>query len=501
MMWASLLLLVAWLLAAPVFLAAQGNYNPRDDQYRVLGLVRAKSQYDQAATALQRAKRLHGEEVISTAELDQTHAAWERARVDYMQQALAVASAAPHVSIERVLKSRTPDGRNLVRLTLRNTTGGGAEDAQLSRLLDREMLSQLRAGPITNVYVSLKSEPGPPGTIISQPYERKIPALRAGQAATVAFHLLRDMDELVVAVGYAGTVEERKVFLEKDASANIVAVQSAQFSQETDLGGQATYDLRLERFTSDDNVFRLDVLGLPQGVRHEFRDPETGARLGQIRFPEGQSQKNLQLVVSLPQRTTGAFRTDEPIRFWTLALDEAAAAQLQQMSAGPTPVGAEAMAELRAGKTPLELVPRGVGRIQVRAVNLYHEIAPGDSVVMEVVMRNSGSRSLDNVRLRVDAPLGWQTRTSPELIPDLPTDVEQTVTVFLIPPREVPVGDYEARLKTESAGADRRIETEDKTVRIHVGSATNWVGTGALALLLLGLVGGVVAAGVRLAKR
>jgi hypothetical protein len=45
------------------------------------------------------------------------------------------------------------------------------------------------------------------------------------------------------------------------------------------------------------------------------------------------------------------------------------------------------------------------------------------------------------------------------------------------------------------------VEVDDKTIRIHVASAANWLGTGMLVLLLAGLVAGVVVAGVRLAKR
>jgi hypothetical protein len=476
----------------------QSAYDPRDDQYRLLGLVRAQAEYERAAAEHQRALELFERGLISEQELADVRQTFERARVNYLQQSLAVIFASPHVTIDRAVKSRAPDGKSYVRLTLRNTTGGSIESAKLSELIEEDLLESLKPDEISNVYVSLKAEPGISGAIISSPYEHHIATMRVGEPVTVSFRLLTDADEVVVSVNYADKVEEKTVFLEKDASANIVTVQSVQFSQEADLGGQATYDLQLERFTGDDNVFRLVAVGLPRDILYEFRDPATGARLNQIRFPEGQSQKDLQLTALLPQRAAESFEIDEPIRFWVLAMDDASHADLRDaLAAGDT----SAVETLPTGKTSLELVPRGVGRVELRAPNLYHEIRPGDAVTMEMTVRNTGSRRLDNLHFRLEAPLGWEARVEPELVTDLGVDAERRVTLTLAPPPDVMVGDYEARLRTVSAAADRQVETEDKTIRVHVAAAANWLGTGLLLLALLALVVGVVAFGMRLARR
>ncbi|HEX2188887.1 MAG TPA: NEW3 domain-containing protein [Longimicrobiaceae bacterium] len=486
-------------LAAPLAAQTAAGYNPRDDQYRLLGLVRAQADFKHAETEYGRARELHERSVISEQELAARRAEWERARVNYLQQSLAAASTQPHIAVERAVKSRGPDGGSRVRLALRNTTGPGAEAERLEDAIDPALLAQLRSGEVREVYVSLKAEPGPAGAIISAPYERRIARLRSGQAAVLEFGLLRDADEVVVSLGYGGSTEERKIYLEQDASADIVAVQSTQFSQVADLGAQATYDLRLERFTRGQDVFRLAAVGLPRGVSAEFRDPASGARLTQLRFPEGTSQRDLQLVVTLPRRAEGELRADQPIAFWAMALDPESDARLRALAG--TPGGEREAASLRAGKARLEIVPRGIGRIEVRAANLYHEIRPGDSVAVEVAVRNAGSQAITGVRLRVDAPQGWEARTDPELVPDLPVGAQRRVRVTLAPPRGVTVGDYEARLRTESAAGDRSMETEDKMLRVHVGSAANWMGTGLLGLLLVGVVAGVVALGARLVRR
>lgn len=476
----------------------QSAYDPRDDQYRILGLVRAQAEFERAAADHERGMQLFERGLISEQELADLRQSFERARVNYLQQSLAVIFASPHVTIDRAVKSRAPDGKSYVRLTLRNTTGGGMESDKLAELIDEDLLGSLKPEEISNVYVSLKAEPGISGAIISSPYEHHIGTMRVGEPVSLRFRLLQDVEEVVVSVNYADKVEEKTIFLEKDASANIVSVQSVQFSQEADLGGQATYDLQLERFTGDENVFRLVAVGLPRDILYEFRDPDTGARLNQIRFPEGQSQKELQLTALLPQRSAESFGIDEPIRFWVLAMDEASHAELREsLAAGDT----AAVEAVPTGKVSLELVPHGVGRVELRALNLYHEIRPDDVVTMDMTVRNNGSRRLDNLRFRLEAPLGWDAVVEPEFINELGVDAERRVTLTLRPPADVMVGDYETRLRTTSAAADRLVETEDKTIRVHVAAAANWLGTGLLLLALAGLVAGVVFFGMRLARR
>jgi hypothetical protein len=233
--------------------------------------------------------------------------------------------------------------------------------------------------------------------------------------STITFGLLRDADAVVVSIHYAGKVDEKTVYLEKDASANIVMAQSVQFSQEADLGGQAVYDLQLERFTDEENVFRLAVVGLPRDVRHEFRDPVTGARLSQIRFPEGQSQRSLQLVLSLPQRSADGIRMDEPLLSmrWCWTARRMRSWHVACCMTVPTPAAA---CRAAAGRATMELVPARRRPDQVRTANLYHEVRRGGLVSMEVELRNGGSRRLDNVRVQVETPLHWTARVEPEFI-------------------------------------------------------------------------------------
>jgi hypothetical protein len=493
----SWLLAVAMLSAPPLAAQNYGNYNPRDDQYRLLGMTRAQTEFETARREYERQRALREQSLISETELEQSRNRMEGARVNYLQAALAIVFATPYVMVDRAVKFQRGE-RKYVRLTLR-TENQSAEGAKLSDLIDSTLLNQLRPDEVPNVFVSLKDDSPGGGAIISQPYERRIPVLRFGEPVTIEFRLLRDVDVVTVSATYANQTTERRVFLEKDASANIVSIQSAQISQEGDLGSEVRYELQLERFTSDASGVRLEVGGLPRDIRYEFRDPATGARLTSLRFPEGVTSQRLILALTLPSRDGGRFPLDTPLPFWALALDADQARRFAALNRDSLTTAE--VATLQAGMARLELISRGIGRLEVRAPNLYHRLTRGDSVVMDLTVRNGGSRAVANVRLSADAPPGWRAVVQPELVPEVPIDGEARMRVVLAPPDDVGVGDYDVRLLIDALSAERQVDTEDKTVRVRVEPPANWAGTLGLVALLVGVVGGVVVFGYRLTKR
>ena len=149
----------------------------------------------------------------------------------------------------------------------------------------------------------------------------------------------------------------------------------------------------------------------------------------------------------------------------------------------------------------MELVPRGVGRIEVRAPSLYHEITVGDSVIMDVTVRNDGTRRLDNIKIESDNPLNWRSVIEPDLIRTLDPEKEEIVRLTFIPPSDVGVGAQEVKIKTEALADNRRVQTEDKTVRIQVQARTPILWTAVLILFLIGLVLGIVIFGIKISRR
>ncbi|MDZ7343032.1 MAG: NEW3 domain-containing protein [candidate division KSB1 bacterium] len=117
----------------------------------------------------------------------------------------------------------------------------------------------------------------------------------------------------------------------------------------------------------------------------------------------------------------------------------------------------------------LELVPHGVGRIQVRATNCYPDLKPGAKVQMNLTADNDGTRRLDNIKVRADVPLNWLASVAPALISSLLPGKEERIAVTTTPPPNVSVGDYEAIIKTEAFASNRKMENVAQTSCLHAG--------------------------------
>jgi uncharacterized membrane protein len=320
------------------------------------------------------------------------------------------------------------------------------------------------------------------------------------------FQLLRDVNSVVVGSTYKGQNQETVIQLQQAETENVVTVTPMQISQEADLGSQATFDLKLERSSVDVRQFQLKAVNLPHQISYSFVDPASQARLSQVNFPAGVTQQTLGLRLFLPERadeqvlperTDGQIRMDSPLEFWVLVMDAAQAPQFQQ----ERNFSAAEIAQSRAGKARLLILPRGVGRIEVSAASLFSEIQTGEVVETNATIRNPGTRRLDNIKLATEYPLNWRVEVSPDIIPSLEINREATVKLKIIPPSDVQVGDYEVRIKTESYAYNRRVPSEDKIYRVSVKAQTNIWGTAALVGGLLMIVVLIVIFGVKLTRR
>ena len=108
---------------------------------------------------------------------------------------------------------------------------------------------------------------------------------------------------------------------------------------------------------------------------------------------------------------------------------------------------------------------------------------------------------MDNVKITTDNPLGWKTVVSPDLIRTLDPEKEQNVRITILPPHDAGVGAQEVKIKTEALADNRKVDTEDKTVRIQLNAKTSVFGTILLVLLLGAFIVGIVWFGIRLSKR
>jgi hypothetical protein len=473
-----------------------GAQEGQSQTMKLLTLKKAQLQLEKTKGDFERSLKLKEQGLTSEEDFARVQTAYLQAQVDYQQALINFMGSEARISVASAVKFQDAAGKKFVRVTLRYSS---KELKELTKLkISAEDLFPLDfMKEIKDVSVSLKSE----GKIVSDPYEKTMASLPLETQQDVTFQLLKDVENLDVNIFYSGKNEATSVYLQKGVSANIVTMNSAQFSQEADLESQATYDLSLEKFSGEANVFKLEVVNLPHQINYEFSDPQTQARLSQIKFTEGVTNMKLSLKLYLPKNADAQVVIDKPIEFYALTLDMDQATKLQDLMTKKPRIDTKDIDTMKAGSVRLVLVPRGVGKIEVQAVNLYHEIRVGENVNMEVRVKNAGTRKLNNIRVYSDLPLNWRSEIQPELIASLEQDKEVVVTIKFQPPADVAVGDYEPKIKTECSADNRNVESEDKIVRIHVASKTNVLGISLLVLLLVGLLVGIVVFGIKLTRR
>lgn len=491
---------VVLLAAAILWAGAEAQmYNPfnqRDDQYRLLGLKRAKEAFEVARAEYERQQKLFEKQLITQADLDRAHMTFSDAEVNYQQSLLAVLFEEQYISVTSAVKYHDDDGSRHVRLTLANTSGGTEEFRKLLNIDDR-LFRSLQPDIIHNIYISLLNDDN---AIIGQPYESKLSMLRFGDPQTVDFTLLQDLDAVTVSIIYGnGNLRSMKIFLQKDSSVNKVAVQSEQFSQEVELGKSAYYDLTLELFSGTSNTFSLEVVNLPRQISRVFKSPSGQVRLRQVKFNESSRTKQAALEITLPDRAGGDVVMDEAIPFYVLAISDEDVSRIPDLLARSW-TEAE-LDELEVGYVRLELLPRGKGILTVRAPQLYRSMLAGETAEVTIELINEGSRRLDFIEIKADPPLNWTKTISPATIPALGIGEEARVTLTFAPPEDIAVGKYEVRIETSGLSSGQPVNGSDKIATIEIRAGTNIVGTASVVLFIVLIVGGIVTYGVRLSRR
>jgi hypothetical protein len=497
-------LVIASLAIGPAF----GQGRADTEQGRMIEVRRKQVELQSFRAELARKQELFDKGLISGAELDGVRVRLTGAELDYQEAVLALLTLEPRVSVRRALKSQAPDGRRLVQVTLANLTPA-FDDSQLKLLSNFEGAAPIPEGlktrALRDLFVSLRDTGSSDATgrvagrgiTVALPYEVYIPELRYGESRTLAFQLLRDVDSALVTISQKGQVQEIELQLEQAETRGVVQVSSNQISQEADLGGQATFDLRLERSTVDVRSLQLKAVNLPRQISYSFLEPQGDARVSQINFPAGVRQQNLKFRLFLPDRSDDLVKIDQPLAFWVLALGSGEAEHF----AGERVYTPDEIKRSRAGTLRLEVIPRGVGKIELATESLFAETDPGQSVNTTFKLRNTGTRRLDNVQLSVEAPMNWRVALTPQTIPALDPHREQNVRFSIAIPADAAVGDYELRIKTQSYAYNRQVPSEDKIFRVSVKARSKiWMTVGVLGTLLL-VAAGILVSGIKLARR
>ena len=286
---------------------------------------------------------------------------------------------------------------------------------------------------------------------------------------------------------YNDAVHERQVLLGKRANTGgPLSIRSEQITLDAELGGEAVYELSLERFDDASAIYDLSMEGLPGEVAFQVADPESGASFSQVFFPEGMTDRELRLTLAMPSRPTGDVAPGRPIPFVVLLEPDRATGE--RLAGG-------------AGRLDLLVIPRGVAELELEAANLYHEMERGAWLSFEVRVVNTGSRALEQVELSVDVPFGWRAAVEPALFPSLSPARGESAVVRLAPPVDVVLGDYEGKIRAGSLSGDRLVQSEPKTIRLHVVPTGNpWL-MGGIFLAVVVVLAGLIWAAIRLSRR
>ncbi len=485
----TILLLIIYLVSIPVWIFGQNE----TEAGLLLDLKKTRADYEVAKQKFENDAKLYDEKAISLNDFNRSKNELLSKEVDYQKLILKLISQQSYVTVERAVKYQNERGDRKVKIQLKSALEGNEEYLNLFKEHFDIFSPEMSSGKVYNIYVSLMDNETK--TIIGSPYEYHLSSIKMGETVTADFELLKDVESLTVSLNYNNRKDEKNIYLKKDAGTNTIDITSIQFSQEADIGSNTTYDLTLERFSTSEDVYKLMVLNLPDQITYDFTD--NGSKVSQIRFSQGVNIKKLSLQLYLPDREDEKIVINKPIQFQVVALtgerSEKAAGNLNALSL-------EQMKLQTDGYEQLELIPRGKGKIEVRAANLYHEISSGNKVQTEIVVRNGGSRRLDNIRILTENPIGWETEIVPELVKSLEPEKETTVSITIIPPKEE-VGAQEIKVKTEALADNQKVKTEDKTIRVQVNAKTSLIGTVALILVIVAFIGGIVWFGMKLSKK
>ncbi len=477
------------------FFVAEGFCQSENEAALLLDLKKVRADYEVAKQKYENDTKLYEEKAISLNDYNRSKNELLSREVDYQKLILKLISQQSYITVEQAVKYQNERGDRKVKVTLKSALEGNEEYLNQFKEHFDVFSPEMRSGKIYNIYVSLVDNESK--TIIGSPYEFRIPYIELGKTGTADFELLKDAESLTVSLNYNNKKDEKNIYLKKGGSSNVIDIAAMQFSQEADLSSSASFQLTLERFSTSDDIYRLVIINLPRQITYDFSDG--GSKVSQIKFAQGVNTKKIALQVYLPDRDDEQVAIDKPIHFQVLALTNAEYNKLEGKDLSNV-----SLSDLKAtvsGEEQLEIIPRGKGKIEVRANSLYHEITTGQEVSMDITVRNGGSRRLDNIKISAEKPLGWQTVITPDVIKSLDPEKEIQVKIQIIPPKDGGVGAQEVKIKTEAMADNRKVETEDKTIRIQVNAATSVWGTILLILALLGLVGGIIWFGMKLSKR
>jgi len=491
--------------------SAAGTFVSKERQLKLLQLKEAELRLEDARTQYERKKadyegmkELYERPfpIVSGAlyrqylsEFEGATSAYDTAALELERTKLGFLQDASRISIIEATQEINPEGERLLRFRLMNTSSASEAMVTDEDLKNRGQIeARLR---IENILVTVLHE----GIQIGKPFEIRIPFLDYGDVFKGTFILQQEKIESVdLNIEYLGKIDTRKVYLEKQSGEDIVRITSLRFAQEGNAGESVLFDLELERLAEDAATFALEVVNLPEYITYRFE--EKGNQLSQVKFAERMATRALELRCYVPEEL-GQELLDRPIDFFVVVGPERNVRELKSLAAeiAPQPIAEEQISELQTGLEQLRLTPRGRPELQLFAANLYFEKDPGEPVDFSIVVRNTGTVTLREVRLDTEKPYDWTSVINPELIDKIEPKQELPAAIRVILPDGIGTGIYEMQVVAKCQYEGEPIESPDKNFRISIKSRVNLLGTAVIVMLLVVAMLGLAVFTIRLARR
>jgi hypothetical protein len=442
--------------------------------------------FDQGFYSLQRYKQTLNS--FRLAELEH-----EKALIQLEETKLELLNNATRITVVEARKYKEQEGkRSMVDIVLENIS-----DTTAALLIDpglgpEELGTLLK---VEDILVSLSN-----GPVVGEPYQQKLDSLAVGQRRTLTFRLLRDEESISVGLSYLDITEQRSVILRKGGGQDLPQVNSAQFSQSGELNQKIRFDLTLERLSDEERSFVLAVVGLPQRIDYSF--VADGAKVSQVKFDESISEIGLGLELEIPEKLEHRFigRTRP---FYALVTDPSHYGAIKALKEryGDDPVPPEQIDSLKTAYVRLELIPKGVGRLEVLVANRYQELEAGAELALRLEFLNRGTVAVQNIKAAIDLPYEWESEATPALIKVLEPGQRVPIDVVALPPTAIGIGDYELGIEARGQVGNENIQSPEKNITVHIAPRSNLTGNTVLIGILVLLVVGIGAVSIRVSRR
>ena len=417
----------------------------------------------------------------------------EEAQIDLDRTKLDLLEDATHIVVVEARRYKTDDGKAMVDLILKNASD--TRDALLvdPSLAEAEVRSLLK---VDNIFVSLKYN----GPIIGEPYEKRIPSLIVGESESMTFRLLQDVSAVLVEIAYLDQLKKIPIILKKGGQQDLPSINSSQFSQEGELNSEVTFGLTLERLSDEEQSFSLAVAGLPQRIDYAFND--SGAKVNQVKFDENHAKVRIGLILEIPEkldrRFVGRTRT-----FFALVTQPTQYGSINTLKAkyGDEAIPEDEIKALENEYVKLQLIPKGVGKLEVLVANRYQEIQVGAELQIRVDFLNRGSVAVQNIKAKLDLPYEWESKVEPTIIKLLDPDERGPIQILARPPHDIAVGEYELGIEAHGQVGNENIESLEKNISIRIGARSNIAGNTILIGILVLLVLGIGVASIKISRR